>query len=465
MPLPEVKRVISTTWVGEEGASDILCSLESWLPGAASSLQSYAAAPDDLATIVYTSGTTGRSKGVMLSHRNILFDAAAGQQYVPVYDDDLFLSFLPLSHTLERTAGYIIPMMTGATVAHARSIKQLAEDLQTIHPTILVTVPRIFERVANRLREQLLSRPPFARRLFELAVRVGWERFLFQQHRGGWRISQLLWPLLKGVVANKVTEKLGGRLRLAVSGGAPLPPEIARLFIGLGLPVVQGYGLTESSPVISVNRLEDNVPESVGTLLSGVEACTTNEGELLVRGPNVMLGYWNHPEATREIIDEEGWLHTGDKVKLDDGGHIQITGRLKEIMVLSNGEKLPPVELEMAITRDTLFEQVIVIGEGRPYLAALLVLNRERLQQLLVEMRYTGDPEAALENYHLQRLVLERIGQQLRHFPGYAHVYRVHLELEPWCVDNGLLTPTMKIRRTQIMEHYAREIEGLYEGH
>ncbi|MEN8171222.1 MAG: long-chain fatty acid--CoA ligase [Pseudomonadota bacterium] len=465
LPLAAIERVISLKWVDDSHYTGQLCSLNTWLPESSIPLQSYQAAPDDLATIVYTSGTTGRSKGVMLSHSNILFDAAAGQKQVPIYDDDLFLSFLPLSHTLERTAGYIIPMMTGATVAYARSIQELAEDLQTIHPTVLVTVPRIFERVYNKLKEQLATRPPLARRLFEMAVNVGWQRFLFQQHRAHWSPGQLLWPMLKRVVATRVTEKLGGRLRLAVSGGAPLSPAVARIFIGLGLPVVQGYGLTESSPVISVNRLDDNVPDSVGTLLPGVEARTTNEGELLVRGPNVMLGYWNRPQATHEIIDDKGWLHTGDKVILDEGGHIKITGRLKEIIVLSNGEKLPPAELEQAITMDSLFEQVMVIGEARPFLSALLILNKEKLGELLQQMHFEGTIEKELDDQQVQQLVLERIETQLTHLPGYAHIFRVNLGLEPWSVENGLLTPTMKLRRSRILERYTAQIEKLYVGH
>lgn len=464
-PLPAIQRVISLEQVESEQDTGPLIGLSDWLPERPTTLHSHHAEPDDLATIVYTSGTTGSPKGVMLSHRNILFDAEAGLKHVPVYDDDLFLSFLPLSHTLERTVGYIIPMMTGATVAYARSIPDLAEDLQTIHPTILITVPRIFERVYNKLKDQLATKPPLAKRLFELAVEVGWHRFLRRQRRAFWKPLDLLWPMLKHIVASKVTDKLGGRLRLAVSGGAPLSPPVARLFLSLGLPVVQGYGLTESSPVISVNRLEDNVPESVGTLLPGVEARTGNDDELLVRGPNVMLGYWNRPDATSEAIDEEGWLHTGDKVKLDETGHIQITGRLKDVLVLSTGEKLPPAELEAAISMDTLFEQVMVIGEGKPYLAALVVLNHEKLAELQKQLRYHGNIEAALQDEQLQQQVLERIANQLTHFPGYAHIYKVHLDLQPWSVDNGLLTPTMKLRRAKILEHYASVIEKLYEGH
>ncbi len=465
LPLPAIGRVISLKWVDATHYTGQLTSVDKWLPRRATALQSYRADPDDLATIVYTSGTTGRSKGVMLSHTNLLFDAAAGQTQIPVYDDDLFLSFLPLAHTLERTAGYIIPMMTGATVAYARSVQELAEDLQTIRPTVLITVPRIFERVYNKLKEQLAAKPPLARHLYELTLDVGWQRFLRQQHRGYWNPLQLLWPVLQNTVASKVTKELGGRLRLAVSGGAPLSPAVARIFISLGLPVVQGYGLTESSSVISVNRLQDNVPDSVGTLLPGIEACTTDDSELLVRGPNVMMGYWNHPEATREVIDEKGWLHTGDKVKLDESGHIQITGRLKDIIVLSNGEKLPPAELEQAIAMDTLFEQIMVIGEGRAFFSALLVLNKEKLDELLRQIHYRGTLDESLEDAQLQQLVLERIERRLTHFPGFAHIFRVHLALEPWSVENGLLTPTMKLRRSHILKHYAAQIEQLYAAH
>ncbi|MCG8427202.1 MAG: AMP-binding protein, partial [Chromatiales bacterium] len=226
--------------------------VDSWLP-ATGILRKRKGDPHELASIVYTSGTTGRSKGVMLSHYNMLSVTHAALTMIDVYQEDIFLSFLPLSHTLERTGGYYLPVMTGSAVAYARSIGQLAEDLQVVRPTVLIAVPRIFERVYGRVKDQMSHKPKLVRALFEATVSVGWKRFLSQQGKEGWTPSMLFWPLLNKIVASKITSKLGGRLRLAVSGGAPLSPEIAKVFIGLGVTILQGYGLTETSPVISVN--------------------------------------------------------------------------------------------------------------------------------------------------------------------------------------------------------------------
>ncbi len=421
--------------------------------------------PDELATIVYTSGTSGRPKGVMLSHRNILSDAAAGLQAVPIHTDDLFLSFLPLSHTLERTIGYYVPVMAGACVAFARSIQQLNSDFKSVRPTIFVSVPRIFERIHLRIEEQLHNSSPLARRLFRMAQETGWRRFEKSQGRAAWRPSMLLWPLLDRLVARKVRENLGGRVRFTVCGGAPLAPAIARQFISLGIPILQGYGLTESSPVISVNRLEDNIPASIGKPLPGIEVRLGDKDELLARGPNVMLGYWNNPDATRETIDEEGWLRTGDKAGIDSQGHISLTGRLKEILVLANGEKIPPAEMEMAIIADPLFEQVMVIGEQRPFLSLLAVINREQLEMLVQERRQQVVQDELLRDRNIESVVLKRISRNTAMFPGYAQIRRVHMTLTPWTVEEGLITPTLKLRRNQILEYHAAEVERIYAGH
>lgn len=416
---------------------------------------------DDIATLIYTSGTTGRPKGVMLSHRNILWNASCGIGCITVYRDDIFLSFLPLSHALERTVGYYIPIMTGATVAYARSVPQLADDLIAIRPTILVSVPRIFERVYGKLQAQLAEKSPLARRLFELTIEIGWRRFLRAQKRGPWTPSELLWPVLDRLVAAKVRAKLGGRLRIAISGGAPLPPAVARVFLALGVPVYQGYGLTEASPIISVNPVGDNVPASIGVTLPGLETRVAANGELLTRSPSVMRGYWKNPQATAGVVDTEGWLHTGDLARVEDR-HLFITGRLKDIIVLANGEKVPPADMEMAIALEPLFEQALVIGEGRPYLSALVVLNSTIWEELA---RGRGLDPDAISDGKAEEIVLERLAACLREFPGYAQIKRATLLREPWTIEKGLVTPTLKLQRRKIQELHQADIDRMYAGH
>ncbi|MDD5613249.1 MAG: AMP-binding protein, partial [Gallionella sp.] len=288
-----------------------LCSMAEFLPTEAVLQPPPPTKSDELASIIYTSGTTGKPKGVMLSHTNMLSNAHACLDTFTVNGDDLFLSFLPLSHTFERTLGYYLTVMTGSTVAFARSIPTLAEDLQTIRPSLLISVPRIYERVYGAIRTKLQEGSPLKRKLFHLAVETGWARFEREQGRGGWKPSFLLWPLLQKLVAQKVLDRLGGRLRVAISGGAALSPEVSRVFVGLGLPVVQGYGLTETSPVITGNRLEHNFPDSVGQPIRGVEVRLGAQSELQVKGANVMMGYWNNPQATSEAISTDGWPNTG----------------------------------------------------------------------------------------------------------------------------------------------------------
>lgn len=457
--LDSLRRIVSIAPACTEDCEPRLVEIGEWLPATAAAYDAGNTAPDNLASIVYTSGTTGNPKGVMLTHGNIIANAYAGLSRVPVYPDDLFLSFLPLSHTLERTAGYYLAIMAGAGVAHVRSLEKLADDLPVVRPTIIVSVPRVFERIHKRLQARLAAGPVWKRRLFALAVSVGWQRFEQQQGRGGWSPRLLLWPLLQRLIADKVLAALGGRLRLAVSGGAPLSPEVARPFIALGLPILQGYGLTETSPIVAVNAEGDNRPETVGQPLPGVEVKVAANGELLVKGPCIMAGYWQNPAATAAILDRDGWLHSGDLARIEPSGHITITGRLKEIIVLSNGEKVPPADIELAIAADPLFEQVLVIGEGRPYLAALVVLNNEEWTSL-AGVAPVGGEAAAVEEF-----LLARIAERMAGFPGYARIRRVQVASIPWEVANGLLTATLKMRRPQLFSYYAAEIDALYAGH
>lgn len=448
-----------------DGCDPRLIDLEHWLPATAPPYATIEIPPEALVSIVYTSGTTGHPKGVMLTHANILINAFAGTSVVPIHADDLFLSFLPLSHTLERTVGYYLPIMTGACVAHVRSLEKLAEDLPQVRPTILVAVPRVFERVHQRINSRLAAGPRWKRRLFELAVSIGWRRFQHRQGRESWAPGLLLWPLLDRLVGRPVRQALGGRVRLAISGGAPLNPQIAHDFIALGVTILQGYGLTETSPVVAVNTTSDNCPETVGRPLPDVAVKLGKENELLVKGPNLMRGYWQDPAATAAAIDREGWFHTGDQARLDRDGRITITGRLKEIIVLSTGEKVPPSDMELAILGDPLFDQVMIVGEGRPYLAALAVLNPAGLGRLAKSLGIDRRQEEILTDRQVESLLQERIAARLNAFPGYAQVRRVRALREPWEVANGLLTATLKLRRKQMLERFADEIAALYAGH
>jgi long-chain acyl-CoA synthetase len=459
-----VRILILNPTKAEPGDSRV-SSVGRWLPADGGEVKHVNADGLKLASIVYTSGTTGRPKGVMLSHHNMLTNAHGATTKMAIRRDDVFLSFLPLSHTFERTVGYYLTVMTGSLTAYARSVQQLAEDLLTIRPTILISVPRIYERVYAAIKAKLDDGPPIRKKLFECAVEVGWRRFEHAQGRGQWSVSFLLWPLLDALVASKIRARLGGRIRAALSGGAALSPEISKVFIGLGLTILQGYGLTESSPIITANRIEDNLPASVGTTIPGVEVRIGENAALHARGPNIMLGYWNNVEATKAMFTADGWLNTGDTARIDEGGHVFITGRLKEIIVLSNGEKIPPVDVETAIMQDPLFEQVMLIGEGKPYLSAITVLAAAEWKKFALEQGLNPDAADALCGDKVAQAVIARIGAQMRQFPGYAQVRRVTLTLEPWSVDNGLLTPTMKLKRAKVMEKFNAELDAMYAGH
>jgi long-chain acyl-CoA synthetase len=461
--LGSVQRIVSISRVEDAGEPRLQCA-DDWLPPGAELQPEPVRDRDALATIMYTSGTTGKPKGVMLSHHNIVYNAYAGLLTFAIEVGDVTLSFLPLSHTFERTVGYYMSVMAGMTVAYARSIALLSEDLKLIRPTVLVSVPRIYERIYNAIHTKLEEVSPLQHKLFTLTVETGWHRFEYRQGRTGWTPKLLLWPLLKPLVADKVLDRLGGKLRLSISGGAALPPKIARMFIALGLPLLQGYGMTETSPIVSVNRVDDNHPASVGPPLPGIEVRTGEMNALLVKGPSNMLGYWRNPEATRAMIAEDGWLNTGDTARIDEAGRIYITGRLKEIIVMSNGEKVPPADMEFAIMRDRLFEQVMVYGEARGALVVLAVVNTEQWAELAQQVGVRPDMQESLHDTRVEHEVLRRIAEQIREFPGYAKVRRVLLLDEPWSIENGLLTPTLKLKRPQVSVRYAREIEQLYQG-
>ncbi len=460
LDLPGVERILVLNPSGAPFEDPRVKSVAEWLPKTGANRHTSEDAKR-LASIIYTSGTTGRPKGVMLSHDNLLANCRDALVRSEVVEDDEFLSFLPLSHVFERNVGYYMGIMVGFKTTYARSIPLLGEDLQNVRPTVFHAVPRIYERVWAAVKAKLDEAPESRRKLFYRTVEIGYARFEHAQGRGPWKPSFLLWPILKRLVADKVLAKLGGRMRSAGSGGAALAPDIMRIFIGLGLPVMQGYGMTESSPVITANSLDDNLPGSVGKVIQNVEIRIAENGELLARGPNVMMGYWNNPQATAATL-EDGWLHTGDVARIDENGYVFLTGRIKDIVVLANGEKMPPGDIEEAILGDGLFEQVMVAGEGKAYLSALLVLNPDRWKALAREAKLDA---ADLGSPAAEKLVLERISERMRPFPGYAQIRRAALSLEPWSVENGLLTPTLKVKRVQVLANSADALGRIYAGH
>jgi long-chain acyl-CoA synthetase len=414
-------------------AGDTTATVASLLPAVADGPQFRSLPETSLATICYTSGTAGRPKGVMLSHGNIIANVTGCRQTGMARATDLFLSILPLSHMFERTGGYYLPLSIGAKVVYARSVADLADDLASQAPNVMFGVPRIFEKFYARL-DQALAASPLKRWLFKQCVARGWR---VESRQAGW-LDRLATPLLRALVAKPVLARLGGRMRLAIVGGAALDPQIAHTFIGLGLTMLQGYGMTEAAPVISVNREGDNDPESVGPPLPGVEVKLGDGGELLARGGNVMQGYWHNDTATKASIDADGWLHTGDIAEIRER-RIYIRGRVKDILVMSNGEKLPPQDAEFALMRDPVFEQVMLVGEGRPFLT-LLAVTKERDEKTLIA----------------------RANEQLKAFPRWVRVRRVIATPEAWSIDNGLLTPTLKLKRPLVLTKFKDAVDGVY---
>lgn len=466
--MPELRRVVCLGSATPAGAAAPAIGMDAWL-GAAEDTRvggpEPVIHPGDLAAIVYTSGTTGRPKGVMLSHRNVIANVQAIMAVMPVLESDLFLSFLPLSHTFERTVGYYLPMAAGATVAYARSVALLTEDLLTVRPTILVSVPRIYERAHAALRESVRGGRVRAH-VLEAAVDVGWRRFCHEQGRAAplSLADRLVFPLLDRKVGKVLRERFGGRLRAAVTGGAPMALEIARTFLALGIPILQGYGMTESSPVIACNVPQDNDPESVGRPLPGVLVRIGAQQELQTHSDSVMLGYWRRPAETAAALDGDGWLHTGDQARVHDG-RIRIAGRLKDIIVTSTGEKVAPADVETALLGDPFFDQAMVLGERRPYLAALLVLNRARWERQADALGLPAQDAAQLRTQTAVEWALQRIRNALQGFPSYATPRAVMLTTESWTVAAGLVTPTLKPKRAAIEARYAAEIAELYRGH
>ncbi len=444
-------------------------TLTDWLATASDvELPEVEISPDNVANLVYTSGTTGRPKGVMLSHTNILECGRGLMKNIRPRPEDVWFSFLPMSHTLERATSYYVALGMGNHVYFNRNIMQILDDLKVAKPTILISVPRIYETIYARLNDKLVKQSATVRYVFNWAVEVGWRRFCKENRlpvEHTWR------ECLDWLVAGWLDKKVGTTLRAVfggakahayISGGAALSGHIARIFIGLGVPLYQGYGLTETAPVLAVNKPGDNNPATVGPMVPNMQARLGENDELQVKGPLVMKGYWGREDATREVMTEDGWFKTGDQADILPTGHVRIKGRIKEIIVTSTGEKIPPADLEQAMQTDALFAQTMAIGESLPYISALVVLESERWKKLAAELGLDPTDPESLKHKTVQVAVMKRIKKATRGFPQYGVPRAAILTLDPWTIENGMITPTLKLKRHIIKARFQDAISALY---
>jgi long-chain acyl-CoA synthetase len=424
--------------------------------------------PDDPAGIIYTSGTTGDPKGAILTHNNFLSNVKGGTHTLNIGTDDTFLSFLPLCHVFERMGGHFCPLSVGATIAYAESIDTVAQNLVEVKPTIMTSVPRLFEKMYARVLENARSGGAVKQKIFNWAIKTGESCVKAQRQGKVGTALQMKYNLAHKLVFSKLQERVGGRLRFFVSGGAPLPKEIGEFFYYAGIKILEGYGLTESSPVIALN-LEDKFKfGTVGPALEkgGVEIKIAEDGEILTRGPHVMKGYFKKPVQTREAIDADGWLHTGDIGFLDEDSFLVITDRKKNILVTSGGKNIAPAPIENLLLTSPLIDQVMIIGDKRKFLSALIVPNFEALQSYAQEqnVQYKDkDNEELVNNPKIYQYVnseVERLSAELARF---EQVKAFRLMSQPFTIEVGELTPTLKIKRKVVEEKYADLINDMYK--
>jgi long-chain acyl-CoA synthetase len=426
-----------------------------------------AVAPEDLATIIYTSGTTGEPKGVMLTHDNLVFNAHAALEVVAdMGGADSCLSFLPLCHVFERLAGHYLMLKHGCTVAYAENLEQVAANLLEVRPSVLLAVPRFYEKVRARVLEKVAVAPAWRQRLFRWAMGVGQAALPYRLRREspGGALGLKLW-IADALVFSKIRAGTGGRLRLIVSGGAALPREIATFFAIAGLPIQEGYGLTETSPVIAANRPRSVRIGTVGPPLEGVEVRIADDGEILTRSRSVMKGYYGQLEATAEAIDRDGWFHTGDIGQLDADGYLAITDRKKDLIVTSGGKKIAPQPIENVIKTNPLVAEIVIVGNRRNFAAALVVPRFQALEawargQGLAFADRAGLLKAPEVKAHYERLVDE----MTPHLAPFEKIKKVALLPVEFSLEAGDLTPTLKVKRQVVEERYREVIDRLYEG-
>ncbi len=423
---------------------------------------------DDIATIIYTSGTTGDPKGVMLTHANFISNLQACKSLIEVSDADVLLSFLPLSHVFERLGGHYVPLSSGAKVAYAESTFTVAQNMREVAPTVMLSVPRLYETMHDRILRAVQEGSPLKQKIFHWGVSVGSSvSSAIQNGKKPSAILQLQQNIADKLVFAKLKAATGGRLRFFVSGGAALPQSIAEFFHAAGILILEGYGLTETSPVISMNHPAQWKFGTVGVPAPGVEVHIAEDGEILTRGPHVMKGYFNNEAATAEVIDEEGWFYTGDIGIIDADGFVKITDRKKNIIVLSNGKNVAPQPIESELVQSPFIDQIMLVGNERKNLAALIVPNFEALKAWAAENNVAtegtdGETVPLHETREVQQLIQGEIRSRLTDFADFEQVRRFKLLEKEFSQEADEMTPTLKLKRNVIMERYGDAIEEMY---
>jgi long-chain acyl-CoA synthetase len=425
--------------------------------------EALAITPDQLATIIYTSGTTGDPKGVMLSHNNLWSNVEAALQVFQIHDRDECLSMLPLSHVYERMVGYVM-FRSGVVINYAESFDAVAQNLQDVRPTVVLSVPRLYEKVYARVLENAVGGGALKRRIFFWAKRVGEE---WATHRlAGVPVPRAL-ALQKRVADRLVFAKLqartGGRVRFFISGGAPLAAEIAKFFYGAGLPIAEGYGLTETSPVITLNPLERIKIGTVGRLVPGTEVRIAADGEILARGPGIMLGYYNKPDATRAAIDPDGWFHTGDIGELDADGYLRITDRKKDLIVTAAGKNIAPQPIENLAKTNKFVANAVMLGDKRKFPIMLIVPNLATVEAWARERNLAfATPAELLALPDVQAKVEREVMHEFRDLAKFEMPKKVVLIERDFSIESGELTPTLKVKRRVVEQRYEALIAAAY---
>ena len=420
--------------------------------------------PNDIATIIYTSGTTGEPKGALLMHSNFLSNVESALTCLHVDETDMFLSFLPLSHVFERMAGHFLATYTGGTIAYAVSIDSVAENMGEVHPTVMTSVPRLYEKIYARILENVEAGSPVKRKIFYWAIKVGREYvnaiMRKQPISSGLSFKR---NLAYKLVFSKLAERVGGKLRFFISGGAPLAKEIGEFFGAAGLMIYEGYGLTETSPVISVNKTALFKFGTVGEPVPGVEVKIAEDGEILTRGPHVMVGYFKKEEETKEVIDSENWFHTGDIGFIDEDGCLTITDRKKNIIVTSGGKNIAPQPIENKLVTKKFIEQAVIIGDRRKFCSAVIVPAFEPLEKWAVEndIKYNS-PADLVKMPEIKELIKKDVEEVNSHLASYETVKEFVLADKSFSIETGELTPSLKVKRKVVMDSFADEIEKMY---